>query len=543
MKPTLFLAGLFPDKNREILSQLCRHFRVIMLRGHNIARGRSPQPEIAEDLLGEQDQLQEHDEIFWQVHKLLQHTELELKRLFQNQKATPLTYEEYSSLYHISLSARYMAYIFNRVADRVKIDMVICNADYSASRRPIVVEAKRRGIPTLDLEHGFAAAGPGVSALRCQEKPTTLSFASDYVNLDNELEREYWQGYYQAAGLADRIKFVVNGTPNDVSYDDSIDPQTARQGLGLNPNMFTITLASTWVEAHRPSVLFEAQLDHAEYFKTVLACIAEVRRSCAIQLIIKMHPAFARNPVWTDAVNFLNQVARRLDTRIDLMTLADLSEIIAASDLLICPQASSLLWEFFLADTPGIVLPMPSFYFKAFDKEKLNDSNLLFKRACMQFVFSPDELKQAIRHYMDPQNYKAYQKRAQELRREKNIRALTVAQKCENICNWVRAFLEDKTRPGALDNQSGDEASANQAALLFETAQQFLNDGKLAEGLRLLNKVLEFDPDHHQTIRTLGDVFSKLGDKAKARQMWQFALKERPDDKDLIQKLQNIPPS
>lgn len=524
-RKTIFSVGLFPGLNQQLMQHLCQEFRVITFQGHAFEPAPGVKPEIVEDILGEDELRLDYEEAFWEMGQFLEFTKSEIEKLFPDSSKPPLGRREYKGFHASCVSAFVLAQLFRKLAEKVKIDMVVSNADYSGLRRPVIIEAKKLGIPTFNIEHGFFAACPAPSALKSKSAYSSCFAISDYVNLDNNLEKEYWEAQYSYGDVGDSVNFVVNGTPNDLSFDPAISKTEALRSLDLKDEQFTVTVASTWIEAHRPSNIIAGQVDHAEFFKTTLRALAELRKSNEkIQVIIKLHPAFARNPVWSDTVSYLERFAESIGLRIDLIAYAKLSEVIAASDLMICPHTSSLLWEFFLGDKPGIVLPLSSCYKDKYDIGKLNDSNILFREKCMKYVFDQDELVAAIHYYMNGKNHSQYIEAAHAIRKENDIQLLTVDEKCQNICRWIEEFLSDNEQPKSSDIAVADAGpGSGRADWLFQTARQLIDAGKTREGLSLLNQVLRFDSAHAATLNLMGDIYHQHGQEGRAREMWQMA--------------------
>lgn len=523
-RKTIFSVGLFPDLNKQLMQHLCQEFRVITFQGHAFEPTPGVKPEVVEDILGADELRLDYEEAFWEIGQFFEFTKSEIEKFFPDSSKPPLGRSEYKSFHASCFSAFVLAQLFRKLAEKVKIDMVVSNADYSGRRRPVIIEAKKLGIPTFNIEHGFFAATPAPSTLKSKSAYSNWFAISDYVNLDNNLEKEHWEALYSYGDVGESVSFVVNGTPNDLSFDPAISKTEALKSLDLKDEQFTVTVASTWIEAHQPSTVIDGQIDHTEFFKTTLRALAELKKANEkIQVIIKLHPAFARNSVWSDTVSYLERFADSMGLRIDLIACAKLSEIIAASDLMICPHASSLLWEFFLGDKPGIVLPMPSFYDK-YDAGKLNDSNILFREKCMKYVFDQDGLVAAIHYYMNKKNYSEYVAAAHAVRKEKDIRLLTVDEKCQNICRWIEEFLSDNEQPESSAVAVADaEPDSGRADWLFQTARQLIDAGKTREGLSLLNQVLKFDSAHVATLNLMGDIYHKHGQEEQAREMWQMA--------------------
>ncbi len=523
-KKTVFATGLFPDKNRNLLENLCRHFRVIMLKQQAFPAAEGSLAEFAENVLAEEE-LQTDGQLFmWEFHKCIKFTEQKLADLFPEENS--LSKDEFESFLKTARTASWMAHIFKRLAEKIQIDMVVTNADYSVFRRPIVVEAKRLGIPTLDIEHGFFAMSPEPSVLVEESRGPSLLFLSDFVNVDNQIEKELW-GKYQKIGFNKNVKFLALGTPNDKSDGTTISKQEALHFLKLEPQKLTITLAGTWIEARYSSTAIASQLEHVEFFNGVLAALKKINANREIQVIIKLHPAHSEKQVFHDAETYFKKYAESIGVKISLVTCQDLNHVLAASDLIICPHLSSVLWEGFLASVPGVVYPLPSFFFKTYQKEKLNESNPLFRKGLLKFVFSEQELIDSVDHYLQPENYQKYQQASEKLRCEKQIKNESADIKSRRICKWIQDFVDEETpEVEVVDLTSNYED--DRINLFFEMGSKLIQDGKIKEGLEMLSQILERKPAHKETLQLMGDVFLQLGYESKAQEMWRLAKAKSP---------------
>ncbi len=102
---------------------------------------------------------------------------------------------------------------FRYFVQRHLVDMVISGSDYASHSRAITRAARALGIPTLDLEHGyfFTRIVPNLGRPRGK---MPLIFASEFVNLDNELEVELLEG--DTRNFPDQgTRFLGLGTPID----------------------------------------------------------------------------------------------------------------------------------------------------------------------------------------------------------------------------------------------------------------------------------------------------------------------------------------
>ncbi|MCH7678253.1 CDP-glycerol glycerophosphotransferase family protein [candidate division KSB1 bacterium] len=519
-KKTIFAVGLFPDKNKNFLRNLCKRFRVIMLRGQCFDPGGKYSPEAVEDLLPEEDQQLKSQEFNWELYRCMKFTEQQLKILLGGSDQSQLTKEEYERLFRTTSTASLMAHVFKKLTERIKIDMVVSNADYSVFRRPIVLEAKKMGIPTLNIEHGFFATTIEPSALIDKNRMPSLIFFSDFVNLDNQIEKEIWEKYYKLSSAGRHIQFLTLGTPNDESYDRDIAKIDAIKFLGLKQKKFTIMVASTWIEARNAAAPITGQIEHVEYFNRTLECLRNLQQEQAIQVILKLHPAYSTKQVFKDAKLYLQRYAESIGLKVGLITCKHISKVIAASDLIISPHMSSILWEGVMAGIPGLLFPIPSFYFKTYRKDKLNESNILCRRGILRFVFNGQELMKEISYYLDSKNYTKFKRDVVKLCADKQISFEPVEEKSRRICDWIEKFLSTDTPPKVIRVSEFEDERVN---MFFQMGKDLIRDGKFKEGLDLLSQVLQLDPRHSGALKLLGELFQKSGQEAKAKKMWQLA--------------------
>lgn len=446
-KKAIFAVGLFPDKNKNFLRNLCKRFRVIMLRGQCFDPGGKYFPEAVEDLLPDEDQQLKYEEYNWELYRCMKFTEQQLRILLGGSDQSELTKEEYERLSRTTSTASLIGHLFKKLTERIRIDMVVSNADYSVFRRPIVLEAKKMGIPTLNIEHGFFATTIEPSALIDKNRMPSLIFFSDFVNLDNQIEKEIWEKYYKLSSPGRHIQFLTLGTPNDESYDREISKIDAIKSLGLKQKKFTITVASTWIEARNASAPITGQIEHVEFFNRTLKCLRNLQQDQAIQVILKLHPAYSVKEVYEDAKLYLQRYAESIGLKVGLITCKHISKVIAASNLIISPHMSSVLWEGVMAGIPGLLFPIPSFYFRTYRKEKLNESNELCRRGVLRFVFNEQELMEKISYYLDKKNYTKFKRDVVKLCADKQISFEPVEEKSRRICDWIERFLSAKASP------------------------------------------------------------------------------------------------
>lgn len=437
---------LIPQVNRNFLTHLCRNFRVIAFQGfisemQKLGVQHLPLKALEELVPPVNLQIPE-DEVTWELYRYWQYVDARLSGLLPEGSDPLLRREDFSSTFEIARGIAYRTSAFRKLAARVKIDLLVVNSDWIHGKRCLVVEAKRLGIPTLNIEHAFYGWLPEPEAYRFRPP---LRFLSDYVNLDNELDKEIVEKYYKAAGYERKITFLANGTPTDADYD--IICTSTSETLDLSSferDRFTITLVGMWIPMFRVSAAFQAQIEVAETYKAILASLAAFSEEERPQVVVKLHPKSSLTNSFADEKRFLQWLSDELGVRIALITTQHLPEILARSDLAVFPGFTSAVWDAFMASVPGIVYLPPSYLAHTFYKEKLNNSNLLCRSRCLRYVFSPHEFIDTVRFYMDSDNHTQCRRAMEQIRAQKGIDHCSVDEKSERICNWIKQMFSEE---------------------------------------------------------------------------------------------------
>lgn len=435
---TILLLGFFFGDVDYLINQLCRNFRIIMFK--NEARTlKNNRVEVVEELINLKNNTIHFtlQEITWTFYEGLRQFESDVKKF--KKKSHRINKKDYDIIYNLGFTLLNFANMFRRLVQKEKIDLVMVNSDYSAYRRTIVLEAKKHGIPTFNVEHGFFAMEPEPEAMQPEFLPS-MPFVSDYINLDNEIERDIWQKHARVANLDGQMHFVVNGTPNIQPSKSEYSKLTARSLLKLDPQKFTITLAGSWSEARYPSYLFMEQIYQLKFYELFFRALSQFKFKEKVQVIIKFHPTYEQT--FSEAKQALLKMVEKYPIKPSRITYDNLSPVLAATDLIVCPNRSSILWEGFLHKIPGILFYLSNFKNVMFKKEKLNESNILFRKGCLKYVFTQDELLEAVEYFFDQENYRKYLKTNLDICSEKNISNQGVKQKIENINTWLCEFLQ-----------------------------------------------------------------------------------------------------
>ncbi|MCH7675933.1 hypothetical protein IH879_13405 [candidate division KSB1 bacterium] len=452
----VFVLGFFPDKSQVLLKKLCENFSIIMFESQFAKSLSDLGVQTLEEII-ELSQLQfPQAEFSWEIHQTVNQVEEQLGNLISGGKKKAALYEsEFMTINKVAFSIYWRAFVFRQLLDKIDLDLLLVNADYSFTRRPMVIEAKSRGIPVLDIEHGFFAMEPEPKVLNENFLPAT-PYISDFVNLDNDLEKAIWDEHYESSELNGHVTFVVNGTPIDISFDNNLKKEDALTALNLCPDKFTLSLIGSWMEARIPSNLFKAQIEQVEFYKFVFQGLKNFPRKNDIQFIVKLHPAFATKQVFEDSTNYLKHLAQECGLEHVLLTCTGLSEVLSGSDMLIASHRTSVLWEAFLASVPAFIYPAESAVKYMFKEGKLNSCNILFQKGAMKYVTTAEEFKNAVDFYLQQENLKEHKALCKKLFDEFNIKPLSAKEKSEKICGWIKTFLES---PG-VDAAEQKEESA-----------------------------------------------------------------------------------
>jgi len=452
----IIVLGFFPDKNHAFLKKLCENFNVIMFESQFAKSFRAFRVQFVEEIVEVNRLKFPRAEFSWEMHQTVNQIEEQLADLLpENKTKVSLREHEFTTLNNVAFPIYWHAFLFRQLMDKINIDLLLVNADYSCFRRPMVIEAKSRGIPVLDIEHGFFAMEPEPKVLKDNFLPPK-PYISDFVNLDNDLEKVIWDEYYELSELKQHVTFVVNGTPNDISFDKNLKKEDALAALNLHPDKFTLSLIGSWMEARIPSNLFKTQIEQVEFYKFVFQGLKNFPRKNDIQFIVKLHPAFATKQVFEDSINYLKHLAQECGLEHVLFTCTGLREVLSGSDMLIASNRSSVLWEAFLASVPAFIYPTESVVNNMFKEGKLNSCNVLFRKGAMKYVTTAEEFKNAVDFYLQQENLKEHKALCKKLFDEFNIEPLSAKEKSEKICGWIKTFLES---PG-VDAAEQKEESA-----------------------------------------------------------------------------------
>jgi hypothetical protein len=327
---------------------------------------------------------------------------------------------------------------FRRFQASCPVSMVVSGSDYGSHSRAVVLAAKELGIPTLNIEHGFFFTrfdwnlidGPGVL-------PTL--FASDFANLDNDLEVEVFSR--EAAHFPQvKTQFLGLGTPlGDTSARD-LDSRTSAAALGLAEDKKHVLMLGTWIEARAMNSVVQGQIDLIDTYEDLFRSLApsDVRQN--IDLVIKVHPADGHPEVFQGVKAGLEKMALSFGLPMPLILSDRLPEALSACDVAITLGFSSVLYDIFQLGKPAVVM-IPDFLVPSRRENWQTELCVPLRAKVMTVVESGADAWVQVGAAFRPENQQAFHRAAQELKQKYHLEYRSVVQKSAAIITWMEEFL------------------------------------------------------------------------------------------------------
>lgn len=509
-KRTIFAVGVYRSVNSCFLEKLAEHFRVVVMKSQYKIDDPNCEISYAEELLPEDSQQVDIKTFTLEMHKLALHTNQQIQACLPG-GANELSDKEFKKLFDIAFPIYSLSHFFQRFVEKIGVDLVLTNADCCPVRRTLIIQAKRLGIPTLNIEHGFNySLLPDPEVFKHPVLPHPV-FVADHVNLDNNIEIERWKSYFNFIG--DDIatpRFTALGTPNNVSSDARISKRQARLSMSLAPDKYTVVIAGSWNEARDASMALTAMTNEISFYKNSFKVLRELQKESDLQVIVKLHPAYSNTQVYFGVEAFLKKVAMELDLNLVKICNDQLSETLAAADLLISPSDSSVIWEAFTISVPSIIYPMSSLFCDFFNFDQLNASNVLARNGWVAYVSSAEALKNAVSRYRDPETQTNLNKTAAVIRQKYKLENQSLDAKIKKLIHLINRLLEKPT-----DQVSSTQL--NEIASLYAEGKRLVYEQKWVDGLLKLSKALDIQPNHAPTLSLIITVYEKLGHPEKAK--------------------------
>jgi len=248
---------------------------------------------------------------------------------------------------HLSKSCMVLDQCFNALCEAVELDLLLTNAEYHYAQRPAVINAKKRGIPVFNIEHGYSAAQPSPKAFRPGYWPSPgMLHIGDVLCVDNRLEEENLLAHEFDREIPHwKNKQVLPlGTPMDSSDAPPKSKTECFSTLGLAPGIKTVVVAPTWFGPSYPGYI-QDKLGEIQFYQSMFRFIAQHQKAERIQVLIKAHPAYADNRVYPDWKNGIQHIAYKANMKNLTVHQNFLPEALEVADLVVTNSISSVIWD------------------------------------------------------------------------------------------------------------------------------------------------------------------------------------------------------
>lgn len=329
---------------------------------------------------------------------------------------------------------------FVRVLEQRKIGLVLVSAEYSYLSRPVVLEAKARGISVMDIEHGFFIAKDYPEVYR-EGVHITSHYIADYVVVNNETEANILAAYARQSGVFSPPKFLPLGTPLMHAHElPKITQEEAKLALDLDPGKKVLSIFCTWVEPHDLGHIFQAHLDEDEFLDFTFQALRNFNAYDALQIVIKLHPAFKtfKEP---GIIPYILDKAELFGIPVKVF-VDDFDTVLAASDFLLFSQNSSALWEGIQVAKPVAYKPH-RYLVDLLRTEKLKQANELVKADLMHYVLNESELHGFLLRYDRASELELLRRRLEAFMETWHIRPSPPEESSMRIVRWIEHNLPE----------------------------------------------------------------------------------------------------
>ena len=322
------------------------------------------------------------------------------------------------------------------------VDMVLSGSDFGSHSRVVARTARRLGIPTLDIEHGFFFSRLAGAWCRVRGRMPLL-FTSAFVNVDNELEKqllEHEQAQFPRHHADEEVQFLALGTPIDTVASQGVPRLEAIHALGLDPERVQVLVGSSWIEARYVQMLLGAQVDTMDAWEDLFASLARTDFRHRLQLTIKLHPADCRPDVLPHVTSALESMARGHGLEPPLILSEALADALSACDVLLTMSFTSILYDAFLLGKPSVAI-VPR-YLRPGDGQdwRLNCTLPLQARVCEATTDGADAWRR-VESWLEPGRQEQFARDREAFSRKYGLKDRPVQDKCEAILAWVEAQL------------------------------------------------------------------------------------------------------
>ena len=442
MKKTVLCLGLRVDQHSTFLRVLSRRFRILYFK-HTVATHLElDDARYVEDFLEEETVSLDMGHVCMEMVNLYANLSSRIAGVMPDLDITNLM-DDYQEI--MKETQNVMAYesIFLELLTKVKVDLVVTNADYDMNQRPIVILAKERGIPTFNIEHGYFAHSPYPSAIH-EEHFSPPNFASDYLNFDNEMERSYFSQYKSMVPSWENKEILALGTPLDKSIVGEIPKDEAAELLGLNPDIPTVAVVPTWMASRLPGFI-QSKMFEVEFYRSTFKTIAAKQKSQQIQVIVKAHPAFSDPKVYPGWLAGITRLAKQAGLTDFLVIRDKLKAVLSFSHFFISNHFTSVSWDAFLLGKPTLVWLSPIVR-AAYKTEELCHSNEMFEKEALIYVEDAEDMDEKFADLLVPERLHEISTNLQALKAKHRLVVDSAQTKSQRICEFLGQLLKGGER-------------------------------------------------------------------------------------------------
>ncbi|MBK7047622.1 MAG: hypothetical protein IPH48_14180 [bacterium] len=324
------------------------------------------------------------------------------------------------------------------------VAMVISGSDFASHSRVIARTARQLGIRTLDLEHGFFFNRVTGDDCRVRGRMPLL-FASEYVVVDNDLEKEqleYEQTRFPGLDAGQEPRFLSLGTPVDTVATHALPCDQARAKLGLDPERIQVLIGGSWIEARNVQMLLGAQIDIMDTYEDLFRSLAAGTFRHRLQLTIKLHPADCRPEVRPNVTAALEAMASRYGLPHPLILADSLAEAVSACDVLLTMSNSSILYDAFLMGKPTVVL-FPRYLVTSDREGWRQDSTMTLRAGVCEVATDGADAWRRIESWLEPERRRQFARDHEAFSHRYGLWDRPVAEKCSAILAWIDQQLAD----------------------------------------------------------------------------------------------------
>lgn len=326
------------------------------------------------------------------------------------------------------------------VHEKCPIDMVVSGADYGSHARIMAVTARKLGIPTLNLEHGFFF-GQIRWKFSNLKRNMPLAFASEYVNLDSQIEAKIFEDIM--VNFPDQgTTFLGLGTPVDTIVGQGLTRDEARSTLGISDTKKVVALVGTWIESRSVNVLVNGQLNMINLFEDLFRTLAVDDFRHDLELLIKLHPAEARPDVMPGVKACLENMARQYGLPEPRVFGDKLPEVLTAADIVVGVGFSSVLLDVFQMGKASVVLT-PSYMVTTTQPGWRQKGNIALEGGVMEVADDAADLWRRLDDWLQPARQEKLAIDVSNLTQKYNLQYRTVEEKSANIITWITDYLDD----------------------------------------------------------------------------------------------------